>query len=348
MATAKEKAQNSMQAISELAQTDELKDIMSRAITNITDGIEPLLVNEVIRNDFIDTINKIAYVAVNRRTFQNPLAFLIGDRVEMGDSVEEMHIDVMEAAEFEVSSAAMAKLLTSMPPSTMSALHRVNRDVVYAVDISNSLIRRAFTTYANFNSMMEQIVRELYNKMYINQYKWTKGILGAAILNKHVTMVPNMSLPTDAETSKAFLKKASSYAKLFPFPSTSYNAAGKEQFTQNGDVYLFLSAEASANVDIDALMYAYNPDRASIMGKSVILDEIPDPTYGVFAVLCDKEFIRINPQIVESGNFFNAYTFSTKHTIHSAEIYSYSPFRNCVAFGTGTGYTKQTFNGSIA
>ena len=88
-----------------------------------------------LANEFISAlVNRIALVRVNSVTFNNEYAELKKGFLQMGETVEEVFINLTKAREFSPEKAAARELKRSLP-DVRSAFHAINWKVQYPLTI---------------------------------------------------------------------------------------------------------------------------------------------------------------------------------------------------------------------
>ena len=67
-------------------------------------------------------------------------------------------------------------------------------------------------------------------------------------------------------------KEFRSMSNLLPFMSTKFNASGVHTTTPKANQYIFMDADFNASFDVNVLASAFNMDKATFMGKRVLVD----------------------------------------------------------------------------
>ena len=263
-------------------------------------------------NEFVSNlVNRIALTIIKNKSFTNPLAMFKKGSVPLGTDIQEVYEDRIDAEKYEISNTEMAKLLTITDPKTHVAYYRRNRQDMYTKTIAREALQGAFVSWDKFESYIEAITTSLYSSNYIDEFKYTKDLLdGAYNQGKVITQV--VSKPTDASTSKAFLKQVRALYTKMSLPSENYNAyslmsgSGKKitTWTDKDRIVLIITADALANLDVEALASAFNIDKADFMGRVITIDSFANDE--IVAVMCDESYIQIYDNLLRFDEFYNA------------------------------------------
>ncbi len=134
--------------------------------------------NVNVLNDFVSLLKKVVYTAVYNKTFNNPLASLEGERMPLGQFIEDAYVNPAKARGFNVND--FAGLLQKYDAEIAVQYFAVNSDLQYCVTITREKIRNAFTSWSNLESFVSGMINSLYNGAYITRYNQTKGLPLAA------------------------------------------------------------------------------------------------------------------------------------------------------------------------
>ena len=126
-----------------------------------------------VLNDFVGLLKKVVYTAVYNKTFNNPLAQLEGERMPLGNFIEECYINPSnnsnQMSDFDVND--FMGLLTKYEAQVAVSYLNINRDKQYAVSLTRDKIRNAFTSWSNLEALVSGYVNSLYNGAFIERYK---------------------------------------------------------------------------------------------------------------------------------------------------------------------------------
>lgn len=301
-----------------------------------------------VMNDFISLLKKVVYTAVYNKTFNNPLAGLEGERMPLGQFIEDVYVNPAQARGFNVND--FAGLLQKYEAKIASQYLTVNSDMQYCVTITREKVRNAFTSWDNLENLISGMVNSLYNGAYITRYNQTKGLVLAAYTGNNA-QYETVSAVSDQSTAKALVEKMRATFSKMQVPSTKYNAWNKVKggdlalrtWSDPEDVVILISADVDAKVSVQDLAYAFNMSEADFLGRKIVVDDFSqyneDGTVAVDgsaiqAVICDKAWFKIKTQDFAMDEFYNANNRCWNYYLNDVRMVNFSLFANCVIFAT--------------
>ena len=319
--------------------------------TTIGEFGQPIIdsANVNVLNDFVGLLRKVVYTAVYNKTFNNPLAELEGERMPLGQFIEDAYVNPAKARGFNVND--FAGLLQKYEAEVAVQYLGVNSDLQYCVTITREKIRNAFTSWDNLEALVSGMINSLYNGAYITRYNQTKGLVLAAYMAGNVTteIIDN---PDDATSAKALIQKMRATFSKMKVPSTQFNAWKKvkgddafalKTWSDPADVVVLISADVEALADVEVLASAFNMDKADFLGKVIVVDDFSqyndDGTVAVDgsaikAMICDKAWFKIKTQDFAMDEFYNANNRTWQYYLNDVRMVNYSLFANAVVFAT--------------
>ena len=313
---------------------------------------EILLGYPAMANQFLTAlINRIASVQVKSALFNNPYADLKKGFLEMGETVEEVFVQIAKAREFNVEKAPAREFKRTLP-DVRAAFHVMNWRVQYPVTIQRADLERAFLNASGVTDMIARIVDSLYNGANYDEF-----LLFKYLMIKAITKGKTYPVEVDMSDTKNFGIKARAISNQLTFMSDKYNVANVTTVTDKADQYIFIDADFEAQYDVEVLASAFHMDKAEYIGKRKLIDnwatfdnarfdeirensnQIEEVTAAelalmadVKAVIVDKEWFQVfdnlsefTEKFVASGLYWN-YFYNVWKTI------SFSPFSNMITF----------------
>ena len=302
-----------------------------------------------VLNDFVGLLKKVVYTAVYNKTFNNPLVSLEGERMPLGQFIEDVYVNPAKARGFNVND--FAGLLQRYEAEIATQYLTVNSDLQYCVTVTREKIRNAFTSWDQLEGLISGMVNSLYNGAYITRYNQTKGLPLAAFEAGAIKyeVIPN---PTDEQTAKNLVRKMRADYSKFQIPSTRYNAwsdvKGEGAFalktwSDPQDIIVMISADVEALLDVEVLAAAFNMSKADFLGRVIVVDDFTqyneDGTVAVDgsmikAVICDKSFFKIKTQDFAMDEFYNANNRTWQYYLNDVRMCNYSLFANAKVYTT--------------
>lgn len=318
------------------------------------------------KNEFVNAlINRIAKVVVTSKLYQNPLAFAKKGLLEYGESIEEIFVDLAAAEGYDWNTSTdEAKLaFQRKKPDIKSAFHALNMQTKYQVTITDQNLRQAFLSAQGVTDLIARIVNSIYSAANYDEYIMIKYLIAQNMLAGNNKMT-TISAVADEATGKAAVKAVKSLAGKFKFMSTEYNIAGVNNYTpSNDDIFVLMTTDYEASIDVDVLASAFNMSKVEFMGHVVTVDSFSfndgelarldqilgnDPSYTkpdtdalealatVGIVMFDRDYTQIYDVLNEFTEQYNAALLYWNEFLHVWKIYSTSPFVSFVGFTTST------------
>jgi hypothetical protein len=306
--------------------------------TNIADIANPILTYTTVQNEFLtNLINKIGLTVIQNKTLKNPLAVLKKGDMPLGQDVEEIFINLAKDTGYDATGS---KLLTKTTPDVKVAYHRLNREGQYPTTIGRQQLTRAFTSWADLESMLNACVTALYSGDNKDEYVLMKNLISDAI-TKDETYKVEVAPVTDEASAKLLVKAIKTISGLLTFPRSEFNAWVKANpsdaakpvttWTPKEDQILLIRSDIMAEIDVDVLAAAFNLDKVSFAGMVMEVDDFgqADKT---LAVLADRSWTQVRDNLYEVTNFYNGQGLYTNFWLNHWQSYSYSNFANAVSF----------------
>ena len=305
--------------------------------------------NLAVLNDFVSLLKKVVYTAVYNKTFNNPLVGLEGERMPLGQFIEDVYINPAKARGFDVND--FAGLLEKYEAEVATQYLTVNSDLQYCVTVTREKIRNAFTSWDQLEGLIAGMVNSLYNGAYITRYNQTKG-LALAAFNAGAVKYEVITNPTDEATAKALVRKMRADYSKFQIPSTAFNAwqtvKGQGAFalktwSDPEDIIVMISADVEALLDVEVLAAAFNMSKADFLGRVIVVDDFTqyndDGTVAVDgsmikAVIADRAWFKIKTQDFAMDEFYNANNRTWQYYLNDTRMCNYSLFANAKIYTT--------------
>ena len=301
-----------------------------------------------VMNDFVGLLKKVISTAVYNKTFNNPLAGLEGERMPLGQFIENAYINPAEAVGFDIDD--FAGLLQKYEAEIAVEYLSVNSDLQYKVTLTRDKIRNAFTSWDALENLISGYINSLYNGAYLTRYNQTKGLITGAFIGNNV-QYEVISDVTDEQTAKALIRKLRATFSKMQIPSTKYNAWNKvkggklalKTWVDPQDVVVVISADIEALVDVEVLASAFNMSKADFLGRVIVVDDFnqynKDGSVAVdgSAIKCmiaDKSWFKIKTQDFAMDEFFNINNRTWQYMLNDVRMCNYSLFAPALVFAT--------------
>ena len=274
-----------------------------------------------VKNAFINTLtNKVAKSVIFSKIFNNPLKELKKGKVEYGESIEELFVQMAMSKNFgehwDDSTTPEADLIRKLKPKVTALYCTVNFDKKYKTTVMDKQLRKAFVNEYGLSNLVMQIVSSITSQAEYQEFLATKGVmlnLVAECKNKSLdgehktesdaslpigTVVKQTPYIRQATTAKDLVQGIREEVGNMKFPSNKYNLAKELNWVNPEDLVLMTTPSVSADIDVNVLASAFNVSSTDVTTRTILVDEMPK---GIFksttAELVDKK-----PYDLSTGN----------------------------------------------
>ena len=226
----------------------------------------------------------------------------------------------------------------------------LNSDLQYPVTVTRHDLKKAFTSWADLDRFIDQLSNSLYNGAYIDEFRFTKNLVGSAYSYGGVRVQTVSAISSEA-TAKAFVKAARNLFLGFQVPSTSYNAWAQAggygdpitTWSNPEDIVILIRNDVRTELDVDVLAAAFNMDKATLLGNMLAVDnfDVYDDEgikrfdgSAILALIADKSWFKIKQQDMYLDEFYNANNRTWQYYLNVTKMYQYSLFANAVVLAT--------------
>lgn len=308
-----------------------------------------IVADQTVANEFMNRlVKRIVYTQIENKIFRNKLKILEGDRMPLGAIGQEIYINPAKGRRFNVDD--FAGLLAKYESDIKVQYPAVNTDIQYPVTITREKLRSAFVSWSTLNDFITGISNSLYNGAYIDEYRFTKNLVGNAYRTNSIQM-KTVSAVTNEATGKALVKALRNAFLSFAEPTSENNAWNKVGGYGNAvitwsnpeDIVLLIRNDILTEIDVDVLASAFNMDKTNFMGRVIGIDnfdkydEDGNKVFDGSAIVCgifDKSWFRIKEQDIAMDEFYNANNRTWQMYLNVVKMYNYSLFANGMLFVT--------------
>lgn len=317
--------------------------------TSISQFSTPIIENKVIQNEFISSlIQRIVYTQFEMKYFRNPLQVLEGDQIPLGYEGQEIFVNPAKGRKFNADD--FAGLLAKYEADVKVQYMALNMDVQYPVTILRQSLKKAFVSWTDLETFIDQLSNSLYNGAYIDEYRFTKNIISSAYKDNKA-IIEKIEAPTTEELAKEFVTRARTLFLNFQSPSSNYNAWNKMggygrpivTFTNPEDIIFIIKNDLRAYMDVNVLASAFNMDKTELLGNIITVDNFDiydDEGNRIFdgsnivGLIADKRWFRIKRQDMFLDTFYNPNNRTWQYYLNLIKMYNFSLFANGVIFAT--------------
>ncbi len=311
------------------------------------------------QNEFLNTlVNRIGMVIYDSSMISNPLGIFKKGRLEFGETIEQIFVDVAKPIPFDVEKAE-SEVFKRVKPDVKSAFHIINYEETYKVTVEKRQLRRAFLSVEGVTNLVEEIIASLYKAATADEFLVTKYLVGRHLLkgDLYPVTVPVTSKATAEDTVIEIINMSN----LMTFNSREYNIAGVTNQTPKSEQYLILNSRYASTQNVSVLAAAFNMDKVEFEGHHVVIDSFGsldndrlaklfqnDPTYvpitdeekaaldAIPGVIVADKWFMLYDVLEEMGDIYNPQGMYWNYDLNVFKTLSVSPFHNAAALIPGT------------
>lgn len=268
--------------------------------------------NAVVTNEFITTLlNMVIKQVIHNKFFSDPLKSLKKGTKPLGDTIEEIYANFVQAKGFDPTGA---DLLTREMPDVKAVYHRMNRQDKYKITISPEQIQKAFSSYDKLESFVQTIINTLYNSSELDEFVLMKQLIKQAIDNNAMKVVTIPDPVASEQNAKDFIKAVKIVSGDMVFANSNNNAYLTSQTsdtkelitcTPKSEQILIIDNATDVSVSIEVLAYVFNMSVAEFNDtRKIVIDAFPDTS--IRAALIDEQFLQVYDDLLLFKEFENA------------------------------------------
>lgn len=252
------------------------------------------------QNAFLsELLNRIGLEIISSKSYQNPWGNLKRGRLEYGEVIEDIFINICEPFNYN-PELAETQVEKRVKPDVEAMLYRINSQIFYKQTIEQVTLRQAFNSSTGVVNLITGIIDAMYTAMEYDERLAMKYILVQRLLNG--TMYKQI-IPLNA-TSEQLITAVKTVSNLLMTPSRKYNSAGVLNYALKNDQYVFVTSAFDAQSGVEVLAKAFNVDYAQFSGRYIVLDDFsftPDELARLDIIFKDEpSYIRPNTTQLEA------------------------------------------------
>ena len=304
---------------------------------------QPVLSVPEVYNEFCSAlVNRIVYTQFLAKAYRNPFVILEGDALPLGYAGQEVYVNPTKGRVYNPDD--FAGLLIRYEADVKVQYTHINVDVQYPVTFSRQQLKKAFVSWGDLESFIENLSNSLYNGMYIDEFNATKQLMAGAFKDNIAQYVTVGAVNSEAN-AKAFVVKARELFLNFQTPSSDYNSWAKiggegrpvVTWTNPEDIVFIVRNDVRAYMDVNVLAEAFNMNKADLLGNILTIDNFDiyaeDGTKifdgsGILGMIADKAWFRIRRQDSWMDEFYNPNNRSIQYYLNNVKMYNASLFAN--------------------
>ena len=322
-----------------------------------------------LRNQFVQTlVNRIGKVIVTSKLYDNPWAIFKKGVLDYGEIIENIFIELAKPFTFN-PDVAENKVFGRQLPDVKNAFHVMNFQKYYKDTIDDKQLSLAFLSWGAVTDSINKIISSMYTAANYDEFLVMKFMIAKAVfedVDDHIYAY-NENWEQYADPNKGLVIEARAAAKKMTFMNKNYNAAGVRTHSDINDLYMVVTPEVEAQLDVEVLAMAFNMDKAEFMGHVITIDyftveetarlaelfrsggtDLNPPYDGGFdpsdlddintkmglmkAMLVDKDWFMIYDNFIEMASMRNPEGLYWNYWLHTWKTFSINPYAQCLFF----------------
>jgi len=326
-----------LNAIRGIGSLDYQRRIPAADKSNIQEVVNDLRTNRPAWNEFSDSlVNRIGLELYKNRSWTNPLAKFKVGMLEAGDTIEEIMVGLLEAKRYDPDRDDLeAELLGQERPRVDASYHKINRMDRYKITVNEVLLKRAFDSEFGLNRFLNGIL-----DAPATSDNWDEFLLMSSLFKEmwrtngfFKINIPDISSATSTgDEARVSLRRMREVAENLQFISERYNAAHMPTSANPDDLELFITPEALAAQDVEALAGAFNIEKANFSARTTVIPKEHFQIPGAQAVLTTRDFFVVADSYMDSRQFQNPAGLYTNYWLHHHQVISASRFVPAILF----------------
>ena len=331
-----------MNAIRRNASSEYQRRIPEATKASVQENLQNLIDYRPSWNEFVEAlINRIGLVIVKNNIWSNPLAKFKRGMMQYGDTIEEINVGLIQSKTYSSDRESLERdIFGQYPPEVQSSFHKLNRQEYYPITINEPLLQRAFLDPTGLSSFVTSVmsaptVSDNWDEFLLTCSLFSEYYKAGGFFKSQIADIGIVG--SDGPESRYALRRMREFAGNLKFLSTHYNASGMPVAVNADDLELFITPEALAAIDVEALAGAFNIDKAAMPGR---ITEIPLEHFnipGVQAIMTTRDFFVIADSRIDTSSIYNPVTLSNNMFLHHWETISASRFVPAILFTTEAG-----------
>lgn len=298
--------------------------IIDKVVENMSPDVKPLVEGkngaELLRvfesypnvqNSFISTLtNKVTKSLIYSKIYENPLKELKKGKLEYGDSIEELFVQMAMAKNFgeswETSGTPEGDLIRKLKPKVTAMYISTNFDKKYKTTVFDKQLRKAFINEYGLSALVMQIVGSITSQAEYQEFLATKGVITDLVESAQIRALDGdrkteskISIPIGSAIkqtpyickvtdSKDLLKQIKTEVGNVGFPTDKYNLAKEINWAKPDELMLLTTPTVIGDIDVNVLSGAFNVSMAEIKTRTILVDEMPSGIFKGTSALVDK------------------------------------------------------------
>lgn len=272
-------------------------------------------------NNLASLIDKIAKTITIDGLFADKLPQLDGEELPLGKTIEEYFEDLCVVDDYDDQEDPNAPHYPTYQDNSYN--YTLGRKVVKTT-LKYNEYERAFNSEAEFNTIVNMVIKRLYDTYAVFKYTVKKQMLANIISKARTASVANLvevlPLPVDATTGEAFIESVKASVEEAQFVSEGHSLNQGATIGAAEGMLLIVKKGVKPALEVQVQAGAFQLDKLAVPAEIVVVDDFGNDATGAYAILMDRRMARLHPtyvavreQLNGAGDFMN-YFLHTENT----------------------------------
>ena len=275
------------------------------------------------KDNIAGLIDKIAKTITIDGLFADKLPQLDGEELPLGKTVEEYYEDLTQVVDYNDGSDPEDPADPNAPhyptyrPNTYN--YTLGRKVIQTT-LKYNEYERAFNSEAEFNTIVNMVIKRLYDTYAVFKYNAKKQILANIIAkateigNELVKVLP---MPTDAQTGEAFIEEVKASVEEAQFVSEGHCLNQSATIGAAEGMLLIVKKGIKPALEVQVQAGAFQLDKLAVPAEIVVVDDFGDAGSEFYAILMDRRMARLHPTYTAVREHLNAVGDFMNYFLHT-------------------------------
>lgn len=261
---------------------------------------------------------KFAKQTIDNVTSVNPLDDVFNKgKVEYGKNIEEAVLELLDKGTYDENAVDLFK---AADPTFAVRYYKDWSSGQFSTTVRLNEIRkilaRGLSERNTAETVAEKIVNNLTESDSFDRYKNEKGVLTAL----KAAMTEAKTGSGTASTTNELIKKIRDCVDEFQFINSKFVISGIQNRSSLADIYIVMPFKIKNSIDIDAMAYMFNMEKADLLAKILVTDMDDGCVY-----VLDRRAVFQYNRLLELTDQWNGKALLTNYWYTVDDLYGYSP-----------------------
>lgn len=254
-------------------------------------------------NNLYGLVDKVGKIVSLKGDFSDKLPELDGDELPAGKTIEETMIDLVLPTVYGTNGINTEANATTEGAYDLTPVYPSVEDASYSYSLGRykvkttrpyDYIEAGVNDPAQAGELTADIMWSLESSMSITRYTLKKYLLGNAITKAiSASLSETLAIPSDTETSEAFIQQVKSDVEDASFANEGHSLAGS-LIGASPELVLYVKKGVMPVVQVQALAGAFQKEELAVPARIKVVDDFGGADENVWAFLCDPRGVKLH------------------------------------------------------